>query len=281
MSVSNPFIETVEASATREVIPYESTPVVWRTWGHGPPLLLLHGGYGSWLHWVRNIEGLSKHFRLLVPDIPGHGESQPVPDDWTAEWIGVALAHGVDTLIGSGVSFVGAGFSMGGLMLGHVGAVMGERLTHAVFIGPNGMNCNYPPMPKLASMRKLGPEPTLEAVAAVHRHNLGVLMLSSETHVDELAVTVQQRNIAHRPINTEHLPISDVLLRVLPKVRARFGGIWGSEDAFCGPYLGERETVLREHDATLDFRVVDGAGHWVMYEAPQVVNQMLREMLVR
>jgi pimeloyl-ACP methyl ester carboxylesterase len=29
--------------------------VVWRSWGSGPPLLLLHGLHGSWMHWVRNV----------------------------------------------------------------------------------------------------------------------------------------------------------------------------------------------------------------------------------
>jgi len=51
-------IDELEACAERHVIPYDHTPVVWRTWGTGTPLVLLHGGYGSWLHWVRNIEGL-------------------------------------------------------------------------------------------------------------------------------------------------------------------------------------------------------------------------------
>ena len=25
-------------------------------WGEGRPLVLLHGGTGSWMHWVRNVE---------------------------------------------------------------------------------------------------------------------------------------------------------------------------------------------------------------------------------
>jgi pimeloyl-ACP methyl ester carboxylesterase len=39
--------------------------------GAGPTLLLLHGGTGSWTHRLRNIEPLARHFRLVVPDLPG------------------------------------------------------------------------------------------------------------------------------------------------------------------------------------------------------------------
>jgi pimeloyl-ACP methyl ester carboxylesterase len=39
------------------------------------PTLLLHGGTGSWTHWVRNIEPLARQFSVVVPDLPGMGES--------------------------------------------------------------------------------------------------------------------------------------------------------------------------------------------------------------
>ena len=49
--------------------------MVWRLWGEGDPLVLAHGAQGAWDHWVRNIPELSRHRMLLVPDMPGHGES--------------------------------------------------------------------------------------------------------------------------------------------------------------------------------------------------------------
>lgn len=49
--------------------------------GAKPLALLLHGGHGSWRHWMANLDHLSRHFDLVVPDLPGFGASCEVPPD--------------------------------------------------------------------------------------------------------------------------------------------------------------------------------------------------------
>lgn len=47
--------------------------------GDGPPLLLLHGGIESGgAYWARVIPHLAQNHRLIVPDVPGLGESAPI-----------------------------------------------------------------------------------------------------------------------------------------------------------------------------------------------------------
>jgi len=50
--------------------------------GQGYPLVLLHGLGASSFTWRANIEVWSKHFRVLAPDLPGHGRTPAgvVPD---------------------------------------------------------------------------------------------------------------------------------------------------------------------------------------------------------
>jgi pimeloyl-ACP methyl ester carboxylesterase len=47
--------------------------------GEGPPLLLVHGLGGAAWNWVELVPLLASRFRLLVPDLPGHGGSSPLP----------------------------------------------------------------------------------------------------------------------------------------------------------------------------------------------------------
>ncbi len=50
------FLNRLDAAATRQETQLGTGRMVWRSWGSGPALVLLHGGSGSWRHWVRNIE---------------------------------------------------------------------------------------------------------------------------------------------------------------------------------------------------------------------------------
>src|SRR5688572_28697778 len=45
------------------------------TGGSGQPLVLLHGFGQNWYMWNRILPALSKHFTLIIPDLPGLGES--------------------------------------------------------------------------------------------------------------------------------------------------------------------------------------------------------------
>src|SRR5262249_56865163 len=74
------FIAALERASTRRTTPLGAGEIVWNTWGHGKPLLLLHGGTGSWMHWIRNVDVLARDAMVVVPDLPGSGDSSnPAP----------------------------------------------------------------------------------------------------------------------------------------------------------------------------------------------------------
>lgn len=47
------------------------------TGGSGPPLLLLHGFPETRIAWRKIAPALARHYRLIVPDLPGYGASRP------------------------------------------------------------------------------------------------------------------------------------------------------------------------------------------------------------
>src|SRR5258708_4807169 len=72
-------VERLAATGRRVETPCGGGSMVWRLWGEGTPLVLLHGGFGSWTHWFRNIPDLAQRYRLIVANLPGLGESDDAP----------------------------------------------------------------------------------------------------------------------------------------------------------------------------------------------------------
>jgi pimeloyl-ACP methyl ester carboxylesterase len=68
--------------------------------GHGPPLVLLHGGMDDSRSWRRQIDGLADEFTVLAWDAPGCGRSSDVPESWRMPDYADALAswlHSIGT----------------------------------------------------------------------------------------------------------------------------------------------------------------------------------------
>jgi pimeloyl-ACP methyl ester carboxylesterase len=103
--------------------------------GQGPPLLLLHGLGASSFSWRDNLALLSRHFRVLAPDLPPHGRSPaPLTGDYRPE----ALAQGVlEFLDRRGLSKVAvAGNSLGGSLTLLLARDYPERVSALILIAP-------------------------------------------------------------------------------------------------------------------------------------------------
>ena len=54
---------------------HEGCTLHYEEYGHGAPLLLVHGLGSSTLDWEQQIPQLAAHYRVIVPDVRGHGRS--------------------------------------------------------------------------------------------------------------------------------------------------------------------------------------------------------------
>jgi pimeloyl-ACP methyl ester carboxylesterase len=269
-------IAALERVSARRTTQNGTGEIVWRIWGQGPPLVLLHGGTGSWMHWVRNIEELARDFMLLVPDLPGSGESASPPPPISADGIAAALAHGLETCIGAGARFAVAGFSMGGLIAGYLARHAGASARCLVLVGATGTGAPRGPM-ELKSWRRLASD--AEKIA-VHRHNLGILMIHDPAKIDALAVYMQKINAERSRIRGKHVSHTGTLAEALADFTGQLAGIWGERDATAVPYLAERREKLRQFQSQASFDVFPAAGHWVQYEEPERFNRRLRELVL-
>jgi 2-hydroxy-6-oxonona-2,4-dienedioate hydrolase len=270
------FVAALDHASTRRTTPNGPGDVVWRIWGKGPPLVLMHGGTGSWMHWIRNIEPLAQDFMLVVPDIPGSGESGTPEQPISAESIATILANGLRTIIGPDTGFAIAGFSMGGLVAGYVAHLSGARAQRLVLVGSSGTEAPRGVMEPMQSWRRL---PTEEEKLAAHRKNLSILMIHDPQKIDELAVYVQSQNAGRSRVRGKHVSNTGALPKVLPGFQGKIAGIWGEYDATATPYLPERRDLLRKFQPDAPFDILPGAGHWVQYEAHEPFNRRLRELL--
>lgn len=250
--------------------------VVWREFGEGPALVLMHGGFGSWLHWYANIDALSQRYRVLLPDLPGLGDSDRPPEPYDGPSIAALVVQGIRTLVGAGEPLHLVGFSFGGVIGGHVAADLGEHATSMTFVGAGGMGLTRPPRRKMTSWRAAG---TPAGVMSAHRHNLAALMLEKPASIDDVALHIQWLNTLRARTKSAPISLRSTLPTALAATPVALGGIWGELDITSHGYLEEREAFLRGLQSDAPFAIIPDAGHWVMYEAPDAFNRTLLGIL--
>src|SRR5918911_811318 len=105
-------------------------------WGarHAPPVVCLHGVTGHGRRFRRLAEErLERSFRVLAPDLRGHGFSE-----WEPPWtIATHAADVLDTVAAAGVERAAwLGHSFGGRLILELAALAPERLERAVLLDP-------------------------------------------------------------------------------------------------------------------------------------------------
>jgi len=104
---------------TKHEISYNDT-------GHGQPIIFIHGFCESKEMWVAFEKALSPYYRILTPDLPGHGESLWMEEEITMEETAVILGLWIDGL--SLEKPIVIGHSLGGYATLALAEIMGEEL---------------------------------------------------------------------------------------------------------------------------------------------------------
>jgi 2-hydroxy-6-oxonona-2,4-dienedioate hydrolase len=243
--------------------------------GHGPDVVLFHGGMGWWKHWIRNVDALAARFTVHALDHPSYGESEPVPRETTGpEYLDLVYRLFVEMFSGDApLRF--AGFSFGGAIAASLARRLGPRVTHLALISPGG----FP-------RRRFGDRPTRSYREAgdddkrfreICRHNLLVNMLSDPASVTEEAVDIQAYGVRHARFDSRRVSAGGTLLGDLAALSSRIRLLWGERDD--SPFRPANLLIgeIREAVPALDVHRIPCAGHWSAYENAPEVNRLLLE----
>lgn len=267
-------IANLDRAARRAVIDTAEGFATWREWGHGPALVLLHGGAGSWKHFFRQVEYFSRDYRVIAADMPGFGDSADSHSQAKPDEMARILAAGIDRLIGD-ETFRLVGFSYGGIIGGYLARRIPSRIGGFVVVGGVGFEAQNRAI-SLSRWRHLD---EVESRRAVHRNNLAALMIANPEKIDEIAILIQEFNAQQSRHDTRATARMKPLTMVLDESDVPLAAIWGERDHLAAPNFDERRAWLAERDPDAPFMLVPDAGHWVQYEAPDAFNEMLSECL--
>ena len=256
--------------------------------GDGPPVVLLHGAGGGGANWYRVIGPLSGAFRVLAPDLPGFGLSDPLPDAPARDALGVEAARALHDwlvdVVRQPCDVIGTSF--GGLAALRLAQANPGAVRRLILLDSVGLGRQLPAIVRAAALRGLG----------------RLLLVPTRTGTDWLFRTLLVSDASNIPAREREALVdylhasARISARTLGLAMRRFAGafgqleiladdelarltlptlvLWGERDRFLPPGHGERAARVMP-DAS--FAVIPGAGHSPNWERPaEVADAMLR-----
>ena len=244
--------------------------------GDGPPIVLLHPFPAHHEFWMPVAQALGARYRLILPDLRGHGESGVGEGPATMEKQAADIARVMDDAGVGRAPLIGV--SIGGYVLfefwrryrGRVAALglcntkapadnpeaRAGRLQTASEVLERGTEPFFETMiPRLLGKTTRGTRPDLVD---------GAVRMMRKMSPDDVAQV--QRGMADRADSVETLKTINVPTLV----------VTGDEDILTG--INEAE-LMRQHIAGSQLRVIPKAGHYSPWEQPEEAARLLRQFL--
>jgi len=278
----NDSISEIERLSQRIELSVKGAKQVWHVWGKGAQksdkpaqakVVLLHGGSGSWTHWLRNIRALSNTHEVWALDIPGFGDSDLPPNAIDVDDLVPYVVEGLEQ-VAQNTALDVVGFSFGGLLAGFIAAHKPALINKLILVGVPALGLTSRPL----VLKGLRADMSESEVKDVHRHNLKVMMLADEGMIDEATLELQQMNIKRDRLKRRRIARGDVLLELQKQWSSPVYAIWGQLDALYINQIDEVKGKFKSCDLR-SFQTIPGAGHWVQYEQPELFNSCLKTIL--
>ena len=230
---------------------------VWWTGGaeDAPPLVLIHGVNDQAGTWFPVAPALAKTFRVLVPDLPGHGESEPkrgpLPLSLMIERLHEITPNGA-TLLGN---------SMGGWLAMSYALAHPERVARLVLESPGGLS-----RPLAVPLFTHDRGEALTILRAVH----GPSYVAQEWVIEALLERAKDAPMLRLTELAEHL-----LDARLHELRVPATILWGADDGVVPRDYAE---AVHAGIAGSTLHVIEGAAHIPHLQQPERVLACLHSI---
>jgi 3-oxoadipate enol-lactonase len=250
--------------------------IAYQILGDGPAVILLHPFPANHEFWLPVAQSLSTRYRLIMPDLRGHGESDIGEGPATMAKHAADIARVMDDADVGRAPMVG--ISIGGYALfefwrqqrGRV-AALGLANTKAPADSPEAQAGRRQ---AAAEVMERGTGPFFESMiprllgktTRETRPDLVEGALEMMRKMSPADVAAVQRGMAERPDSVDTLKTINVPTLL----------VTGDEDILTG--LNEAE-LMHRHIAGSELRVLPKAGHYSPWEQPEAAGRLLRQFL--
>lgn len=242
--------------------------IKYLTGGSGPVLLMLHGFGADKDNWVRVAADLTGEYRVIVPDLPGFGESsRPAGIDYSV-MTQVGRVHQFVQALGLQQVNI-AGNSMGGAIAGAYAAAYPSQTRSLWLLDPAGV-ASAPPSDLFVQIESGGNNPLLPATPKEYYKLLDNWVFVHQPFIPApIKYVLAHRAVKNRPlltdifkqITTENLALEKKLAgSAVPTLI-----MWGKQDRLLNPAGAQ---ILANAMPNAEVVLMDQTGHAPMLEKP-------------
>jgi pimeloyl-ACP methyl ester carboxylesterase len=245
--------------------------VVYLEGGVGEPLVLLHGFGADKENFTRVAKFLTPRYHVIIPDLPGFGESSsPMDGDYTVA-AQVEHVHALVQALGLKSVHIG-GSSMGGNIAASYGAKYPDETGSIWLLAPAGVS-TAPPSVLEERMRGGGSNPLIASNADEFAAVFHFVMVDPPFVPRRILDVMGRTAVAHHDLNMKIFQ----QIRGEPPLEGRVKGlvvpvhiVWGEQDRALNVGGAKILAGLMPNSSVL---ILPGVGHLPMLERPRQVGQ--------
>jgi len=239
--------------------------------GAGEVLLLIHGGHGSWTHWIANIGVLARTRRVIALDLPGFGASFNPQPAYSIEQYANVISAVLDALSIERAAI--AGFSFGCIVASAAARDEPGRIRHLALVNAPGIG---PTSPIATSLTKALSELSVrKGLRLGATESLRQIQLFNRGLIDDEVVNMMLANLRQTRFVSRVVSQSIRTDRILRGVRQPTLVFIGREDVHHQFGLAGELKAIVQHAPHAQICVIEQAAHWLQYDRAAAFNDRL------